>query len=326
MSNCSVIIVNWNSYDYLLRCLKKLEYQSFKDFEIIVVDNNSKEEPPFEELNTYTNLKLIRNDKNIGFAAANNLAVAEARNSEFVVFLNPDTLPQKDWLGKLVQASRNNPEYSFFGSKMVQSANPSILDGVGDVYHMSGLVWRYGHGLEESKIADKEREIFSPCAAAAMFKRRDFLDVGGFDEDFLCYMEDVDLGFRMRHQGYRALYVPKSVVKHYGSGTTKKRSDFSVYHGHRNMVWVWFKNMPLLLLILFFPFHLLYNFLSIIIGVIRGQGMITLNAKLDAIKGLNVFLEKRKKVINSSVISTLSLWKIINKSVFIGTKSKYKKF
>jgi GT2 family glycosyltransferase len=101
------------------------------------------------------------------------------------------------------------------------------------------------HGTPASALKGSECEIFSPCAAAALYRRSALLEVGGFDEDFFCYVEDVDLGFRLRLAGYRCLYVPLSVAHHIGSGTTGgKNSDFSVYHGHRNLVWAFVKNMP----------------------------------------------------------------------------------
>jgi hypothetical protein len=127
-------------------------------------------------------------------------------------------------------------------------------------------------------------EIFYPCAAA-MYRRDAFEQVQGFDEDFFCYAEDVDLGFRLRLLGHRALYVPDAVVYHVGSGSTGRRSDFSVYHGQRNLVWSFVKNMPVSLLLLYWPAHVLMNIAALAILAFRGQGRVAWRAKIDAIHG-----------------------------------------
>ena len=98
-----------------------------------------------------------------------------------------------------------------------------------------------------------EGEIFSPCAAAALYRRSAFLEVGGFDEDFFCYMEDVDLGFRLRLRGYAAVFVPQAIVE---DASENRRNDLAVYHGHRNLVWCFFKKMPATLLLILCVPHL----------------------------------------------------------------------
>ncbi len=238
--------------------------------------------------------------------------------------LNPDTLPETDWLENLCKAADEHSDFSFFGSRLVMAGNPDKLDGTGDVYHMSGLSWRSGHGLPVLSVSDDAREIFSPCAAAAMYKREELLSVGGFDEDFFCYNEDVDLGFRLRLAGHRALSVPDSVVLHHGSATTSVRSDFAVYHGHRNLVWTWFKDMPMVLLWLFLPMHVLYTLACIVLYAKRGQGKVIIRAKWDAVKGLPHMWGKRKSIHSSFRVSIPSLWKIINKCLIVGPGNKHK--
>ena len=102
-----------------------------------------------------------------------------------------------------------------------------------------------GHGVPVSSVSEEVREVFSPCAAAALYRRSALVEIGGFDDDFFCYSEDVDLGFRLMLAGHSCLYVPTSVTHHVGSGTTGgQNSDFAVYHGHRNLVWTYVKDMP----------------------------------------------------------------------------------
>ena len=192
----------------------------------------------------FSEIDWVLLDENIGFAAANNLAVQKLEDCPWVAFLNPDAFAHADWLQNLIRASEDHPEYSLFGSQMLRHGNADEYDGTGDVYHVSGLAWRRDHCVSVSSIQRQSGEIFSPCAAASLVKRSVFAEAGGFDEDYFCYMEDVDLGFRLRLMGHRSFYVAEAIVEHVGSATTHRNSDFAVYHGNRNLVWTYFKNMP----------------------------------------------------------------------------------
>jgi GT2 family glycosyltransferase len=120
--------------------------------------------------------------------------------------------------------------------------------------------------------------------------------MGGFDEDYFCYHEDVDLSFRLRLQGHRCLYVPEARVEHLGSASSERESDFVVYHGHRNLVWTFFKNMPPTLLIRYLPAHLLLNLVTLLWFTSSGRGRVLIRSKRDALLGLSRTLEKRKAI------------------------------
>jgi GT2 family glycosyltransferase len=312
----TVIIVNWNGEQFLQRCLTSLMGQTVQPYEIIVVDNASSDRSILI-VNQFSLVRLVELDSNNGFALGNNLAIkAAAEDSEWIVLLNPDAFAETQWLEELLSAAQHNREFDVFGSKLVTAANPTLLDGTGDVYHLSGLVWRMDHGKEVSVLPENDCEIFSPCAAAAMYRRSALLEVGGFDEDYFCYVEDVDLGFRMRLAGHRCLYVPKSIVHHIGSGTTGgQHSDFSVYHGHRNLVWTFVKDMPGMLFWLLLPLHLLLNLVSVIWFVIRGRWRVILRAKRDAILGLPKMWRKRQQIQAARVASIGDIWRVLNKSL-----------
>ena len=155
--------------------------------------------------------------------------------------------------------------------------------------------------------ASADGEIFAPCAAAALYRRSTFLEVGGFDQDYFCYFEDIDLGFRLRLLGYHCRYVPDAVVLHVGSAVTGRRSSFSLYHGHRNLVWTYCKNMPALLFWIYLPQHLLLNLGTVAWFALRGQGIILLRAKWDALRGLPRCWRQRRVIQASRRISSWSL-------------------
>ncbi len=213
-----------------------------------------------------------------------------------------------------MSSAQRNPEFHVFGSKLVNASDPMLLDGEGDAYHVSGLVWRMGHGAPVPAVAENEREVFSPCAAAALYRRSALLEAGGFDEDYFCYVEDVDLGFRLRLAGHRCLYVPLSVAHHVGSGTTGGRhSDFAIYHGHRNLVWTFVKDMPGLLFWLLLPLHVLLNLVSVIWFVLRGRGGVILRAKRDAVLGLPKMWRKRQQIQKMRLASIGDIWRVLDK-------------
>jgi GT2 family glycosyltransferase len=129
-----------------------------------------------------------------------------------------------------------------------------------------------------------------------MYLREAFLDVGGFDEDFFSYFEDVDLGFRLLLRGYRCMYVPEALVHHVGSASLGLRSDFAFYHTQRNLIWTYFKNMPAGLLWLYMPQHVLLNLTYLIYYTLLGRGKVLWKAKWDAMLGLPKALEKRRAI------------------------------
>lgn len=306
-ANVVVLIVNYNGSHWLARCLEALARQQTRGFRTIIIDNASTDGSADHLERDFPWVEVLRPGKNLGFAAGNNLGAAHANGCEWLVTLNPDAFPEPGWLGALLAAAQANPEFSMFQSRLLADGDHGTLDGVGDVYHVSGLHWREGHMLSDSAVYDRPREIFSPCAAAAMYRRDAFDHAQGFDEDFFCYSEDVDLGFRLRLVGHRALYVPDAVVYHVGSGTSGRRSDFSVYHGQRNLVWSFVKNMPAPLLLLYWPAHLLINIAAIGILAFRGQGRVAWRAKVDAIHGLPLMLAKRREVQFSRKVSVRTL-------------------
>ena len=308
----TVILVNWNCGGIIAKCLDHLFSQTLPPTRIIVVDNDSSDNSLVGIANQY-NVDIIYLDKNYGFAGGNNRALAVC-DTEYVALLNPDAFAEPDWLEQLMVEAQANPDIAAFASLQLYAENPDFVDGIGDSYHMSGLVWRDGHGTRTSNVDLRPKEIFSPCAAAALYKRQAIVDIGGFDEDFFCYVEDVDLGFRLRLAGYRAMLVPDAIVHHVGSASTGgQRSDFCVYHGHRNLVWAFIKNMPGVLFWLLLPLHVLLNIVTIVYFSSIGKSKLILQAKLDAIKGIPKMWQKRKYIQSKRVVSVTDIWQVLDR-------------
>ena len=302
VGSVAVVVVNWNSGAYLNKCLEAVLLQTISIAKIVVVDNASTDSSLALAGELLPHVKLIQQSHNAGFAAGNNIAVKVAEGCEWIAFLNPDAFPEPDWLVRLLAAAKSRPEGALFGSRMIQALDPERLDGVGDAYHVSGVHWRIDHGQNVRSPVVHGAEVFSVCGAAMLCRRDLFLEVGGFDESFFCYAEDVDLSFRLRLRGYRSWYVHDSLVHHVGSASAGKRSDFAVYHGHRNLVWVYFKNMPWPLLWLYLPQHIFLNIISLIYFTAQGKGRVIFAAKWAALCGLPRVLRERRRVQQSQRI------------------------
>ena len=290
MSHSStLIIVNFNAGAELLRCLEAVAAQTVLPSRLLLVDNASIDgslEKARELLASKPNLSAIADvcahPKNLGFAAANNQAISMC-DTEFVALLNPDAIPQPDWLENLLAASNRHPTAASFGSLQMLDSAAKIVDGLGDFYHPAGICWRRRHGKVLRTRDLVEDETTSACAAAALYRRAAFMEVGGFDETFFCYVEDVDLGLRLRRRGYPAVFVPSAVVEH---SSKNSRSDFAVYHGHRNIVWCFFKNTPPALLLFWIIPHLLTSAGALAACLLRCQAIVFLRSKADALKSL----------------------------------------
>lgn len=251
----TVCVIAYNSGPTLRTCLQRLGDQTFRDFEALVIDNDSPDPGDAAIAAEFPWVRLIRNAKNLGFTGAGNQGAREGRGRWYVL-LNPDAYAEPDWLERLVAAAGRHPGVSSFTSRQMVEGEPGLLDGLGDVMSITGIPYRGGY-LNPDQGQAREGEVFSPCGAAMMIDRRLFLELGGFDEDFFCYGEDVDLGYRLQLAGEPTLLVPDATIHHVGSASSGgRKSEFAVFHGTRNRFWVLFKNTPALLLPLVVPLHL----------------------------------------------------------------------
>ncbi|MCB2098524.1 MAG: glycosyltransferase family 2 protein [Parvularculaceae bacterium] len=294
MPRLSVIIVNYNAGDRLRRCVEHLDRQTFRDFETIILDNGSTDGSLDPVRAKGPAVILDEVGANLGFAAANNRGARRA-SGDWLVFLNPDAYAAPDWLEQLVAAAERYPWADAFGSTQLNAADRDKIDGAGDVFHIAGIPYRGYFGWPASALP-AEGECFAPCAAAAMYRKSVFDSLGGFDERFFCYGEDVDLGFRLRLSGGRAVQVKAARVLHEGSGVTGRHSDFTVYHGHRNRIWLAYKNMPSALLLIGAPFRLVTDAALFVKFAIGGGLPAYCKALIDGYVGAFSLREARKAV------------------------------
>jgi GT2 family glycosyltransferase len=308
----SVVVVTYQSGPTLGRCLAALKAQTARGFEVILSDNGSTDGAPQAAAAADSALVLIENQANLGFAAANNRAATRA-GGRWLVLLNPDAYPEPGFIQAFIAAAADHPGVRCFTARQRMAEDPSRLDGLGDAMTVIGFPFRGDYGNPDPGPIGPA-EVFSPCGAAMMIDRALFLELGGFDERFFCYCEDVDLGYRLRLRGEPVLLAPHAVVRHEGSVTTGgRRSDFSLYHGARNRLWLYVKDTPPLLLWLTLPFHLLATVGAWLRATVQGHGEPVERGLEDAFKGLPDIWRSRREVqrtrrAGSDEIGVMMVW------------------
>jgi GT2 family glycosyltransferase len=208
-----VVIVAWNSGEHLQRALDSLERQTFGDFEVTLWDNASSD-GAVDRLRPASNVRVERCAENLGFAAGVNRAAALS-DAPWIATLNPDAFPEPGWLQALLDAAVATGADAV-ASLQLDDADDQVLDGAGDVFSVAGFAWRGGYGRSRREAPRETVEVFAPCAAAALYRRSTFEALGGLDERYFCYFEDVDLGARLRARGGRTVLTPDAVVRHVG--------------------------------------------------------------------------------------------------------------
>ena len=237
----SIIIANYNGKHLLKDCFDSLyaiDYPKNR-FEIIMVDNGSEDNSIAFVKKTYPGVKIIKNNIN-NYCKANNLGVAKSQG-EFVVFLNNDTVVNKYWLIKLIKVMDEFDKVAAVGSKIL------LLNGkIQSTGHVEFPNYYWGdRGFQEEDIHqyDKVEMVKSISNCSALYRKKALIEAGGFDEDFVMYMEDVDLAFRLRKKGWRILYAPESRVFHklHGSGQSEAEIKF---HSEKNRLLFIVKYFP----------------------------------------------------------------------------------
>lgn len=312
MTAIAILIVTWNSTATIDRALASVSRQIRKPDSVLIIDNNSDDIDKLKDIiNKYSFCELLSLPSNTGFAAANNIGIQALKRYEYIALLNPDAFPREDWLFQLEKAASMHSNYGSFASLQLQQ-NENYIDGSGDCLSISGQPFRRNYSKKLDGYKYHSEPVFSACAAAALYKTKSLMEVKGFDEDFFCYVEDVDLGFRLQLAGYPCLFVPEATVIHIGSASTGRRSDFSIYYGQRNLVYNFFKNMPTPLLFLFIAPHLFSLVLFISFGFLIGKGRTLCKAKVDAYSNLPEIYKKRKDVQNKRKVSSFYVFKLLS--------------
>jgi len=280
----SVVIVNYNGGARLLRCLESLNEVDYPALEVIVVDNGDDDGMIRNVVQRFPWVRLSRNGHNAGFASAANTGAKIARG-KYVAFLNPDAHVNPDWLRRLVRCI-SDEKVGAVSSKLLMDSDSSRLNAAGGACDIFGLGWNRGIEEHDFHQYDNSRDCFYAVGCGMMVKRKLFLSLGGFDEDYFLYYDDLDFSWRLRLAGYLVTYEPNALVYHGWMGSTRNRKPMVLFLLTKNRIRTIIKNYSLrnvaLSLLFLSVFHL----------------------------PLMVWTLKRKKVMESIPLSSAWLWNL----------------
>lgn len=253
----TIIIPNYNGKHFMEPCLASLNEQTCWDFKILIVDNASTDGSLEYMEQTYPDIEVLALDSNYGFSRAVNEGIRHA-DTPYVILLNNDTTVDSRYVEEMIRAIEVSDRIFSVSSKMIQMYHPDLIDSAGDLYTLMGWGVCRGAGRPVSNYTEDDT-VFTACAGAAIYRRSVFDEIGFFDESHFAYLEDIDVGYRAMIYGYKNRFCASALVYHVGSGTSgSKYNTFKVKLSARNSVWLNYKNMPLLQLIL--------NFIPLLLG------------------------------------------------------------
>ena len=313
----AIIIVNWNGKKFLKNCLSSVFKQTYKEFEVYFVDNGSIDDSVDYVRKNFPKVKIIKLDKNYGFAKGNNEGIKEAfkdKNVGYIVCLNNDTIVNKNWLKELVKTAEKSEKTGMVSSKALfkdgRIQNAGLIFSKALQINKGGGI-SLGYGEKDKGIYKKEIEIFAPGGVAPLYKRKMLEEIGLFDEDYFAYAEDLDLGFRGRLAGWKAFLSPNAKLIHLHSQTGGAASQFKAYYLERNILFTAVKDFPLKDLLLF-PFYDIKLKLSYLVK--KDNSVTKLSSNIGLIGIIWILVKARLALIYYLPKLLLKRWKIkINK-------------
>jgi GT2 family glycosyltransferase len=309
-----VVIPTYDRDDLLERCLEHLAFQTFRSFRPIIVDNGTRNSIP-SFLGRFDNLEWIPMLSNRGTAVAFNRGIAAAEGCEYVFLLNNDVELEPECLSHLIQALENDHTYSIAVPKLLRWSDPRYLDGVGDEILLGGGAYRIGNGELDVGQYDVPQRVFSACAAAALYRVSLFNDIGGFDEDFFAYREDVDLCLRAQLRRHHCIYVPSARARHHGSATMGKPAhSWIIRMSTRNQILAIVKTYPSSTLLRLLPQLLLFQVLWLGFAAHRDALWGYCLGVADALRALPVTLVKRAAIQSKNLLNGRSFLGLLQES------------
>lgn len=319
-SQVTIIIPNLNGRQHLVYCLSSILEQSYQKFETILVDNGSTDDSVEFTQKNFPGVQVIANQHNLGFAAANNLAI-QATTSPYIVTLNNDTRVDRNWLGEMVRVAERDQNIGMIACKILYMAEPQLIDSAGLEIDLVGMARNRYNGLADPAETEPY-EVFCPAGAAALYKRAMLDEVGLFDEAYFAYCEDMDLGWRARLMGWKCMYVPTAVVYHRHSATSGQGSQFKRYLLTRNRIWTVVKNYPSPELWLYLPKLIFYDWLAMVYRIWVEKNLSPIRGRLAALPQLRQMWRQRRLIQQRQSVSWSQLKTLMTAPVELGPSAQ----
>jgi GT2 family glycosyltransferase len=313
MSSVSLIVLNYNGEAVILDCLKAIDTQTFRDFELIIVDNNSNDSSVdlIERFKRHFTLKLKTSylKENVGFSSGN-LEGLKYAEGEYIVLLNNDTEADKYWLEELVKAMNEHPEVGICASKIIAYGR-DVIDSAGDGYTTLLKGFKRGEGGNIERFNQQEY-VFGACSGAALYRKNMLEEIGFLDKDFFLIHEDTDLNFRAQLYGWKVLYVPTALVYHKVRSSIGHMSEIAVYYTLRNSEFVRIKNVPFSVFLRCLPEFIIGTITEFIYFTIKHRRLrLYFKAKADVLRMFPEMLKKRAVIMRNKKVNYSYLLSII---------------
>lgn len=309
-----VVIVAYNNGPELQVTLNALAAQKETDFFVTILDNDCPLRSTENLILPDARFQSIKSEKNLGFAGGCNLASKNAK-SPWLIMLNPDTQPLPDWLAEIKIGIQQYCDVSMFGSTQIMSKKSNLIDGFGDVWSLFGYCWRGAYGQPIGNLPREDRRVLTPCAAAGIYKRELFENLGGFDDVYFCYLEDVDLGLRMRAIGSGCVQLLNAKVIHIGGSSQDSLSDFALMQSAKNTPRLIIKNAPNILLPLMLGLYTLSQAWFKLRSSNSPQGRKRWVATKQGLKFVRQHLQARRRTRKNSLFQILKFLDLQMKSL-----------
>jgi hypothetical protein len=229
----SLVIVTSNNKRILTECLYSVNSVEYSNLEVIVVDNGSSDGTSSLISEKFPRVRIIRSERNLGYAAGNNLGIRNARGS-YIILLNDDTMVEPQFITRLVEAMEIEPRAAL-GSCKIYGMKGKRLQYAGGFIGNMGYPLMRGFGEEDKGQYNNVTEVEWASGACMIIRRKLLDEIGYLDDSFYFYYEDTDLSFRARKAGYKVIYIPTAVIRHQGAATTRRHWRYKVF-GNRNHI------------------------------------------------------------------------------------------
>jgi len=301
----SIVILNYNGDDFLENCIESIKSKTKGNYEIIVVDNASPDNSGRKTALKYSDCKFILNEENVGVPEGLNIGIKNS-TGKFLILMNNDVIVTKGWLENFFSAF-NKHGVALYQPKFVKMSDPNILDGTGDMINLFGFGFARDKGQIDNNNHEQIEEV-SYASGTCMFIPRSIIDeIGYFDEKFFAYHEELDFGWRARLCGYKSLYVPQTIIHHYGSagwGWSGKK----FYFLERNRWFVILKNYSLKTITRLFPSLLLLEI--IMLGFFAKKGILqkkirsyaSIICSINAIRKDRKIIQEKRKITDEEIL------------------------
>jgi hypothetical protein len=301
----SIVILNYNAGDLLLNCIESIFKTKYDNYEVILVDNASKDNSHKKTKERFSKIRLIENQENLGYCEGNNIGIREAQG-DFIVILNPDTKVEPNWLNELVSAYSKHGE-ALYQPKILAFEN-RIFESAGNILHLFGFGYPKGRGEKDEGQYEK-LGVIGYASGACLFTSIEVLNkIGHFDPFLFLYHDDLELGWRAAQHGIKSYYVPSSVIYHLASYNLRWSAQ-KFFWLERNRHYCLLTHYSKKIFYKMLPALIVVEILVLLFYLSKGFGGAKFRAYADIIKNRKYISQKYAELESKKIIADEELMK-----------------